>query len=139
MNKHWQAGSIPQEWKHAKITFIPKAGKKLNTENLRPISLTSCLGKLMEHVILTRLQNYAEDINLLPETMIGFRAHLSTQDILLQLNKDIIEAEKGTGTEAILGLDLHKAFDNISHKAILTNLSEINPGEDGQLHPILPY
>lgn len=126
INKYWQDGEIPQEWKHARIIFIPKPGKKLITENLRPISLTSCLGKLMEHVVLNRLQGYEEDNNLLPPSMLGFRAHLSTQDVMLQLSEEVIP--KSSNTRAILGLDLNKAFDNVSHEAILTNLSRLNPG-----------
>lgn len=41
---------LPIEWKTALVTFIPKAGKTINTDNLRPISLTSCAGKLMEAI-----------------------------------------------------------------------------------------
>ncbi|KAG0419592.1 hypothetical protein HPB47_003993 [Ixodes persulcatus] len=34
----WSTGVLPSEWKHAEITFIPKPGKALTLENLRPIS-----------------------------------------------------------------------------------------------------
>ncbi|XP_037561082.1 uncharacterized protein LOC119440226 [Dermacentor silvarum] len=91
MNKYWVAGEIPAQWKHARIIFIPKPGKKLCIENMRPISLTSCVGKLMEHVVLNRLQGYAEDKEFLPATMLGFRANLSTQDVMIQLKTDVID------------------------------------------------
>ncbi|XP_070392692.1 uncharacterized protein [Dermacentor albipictus] len=110
--------------------MIPKPGKKLHLENLRPISLTSCAGKLMEHVILTRLTNYMEDNGLFPHTMIGFRPKLSTQDIMLQIKHQIIDAGPQTlDTKAILGLDLTKAFDNITHRAILENLQGLGVGQ----------
>ncbi|XP_037505476.1 uncharacterized protein LOC119381788 [Rhipicephalus sanguineus] len=128
MNKYWVAGEIPAQWKHSTIIFIPKPGKKLCVENLRPISLTSCVGKLMEHVVLNRFQGYAEDKAIFPATMIGFRANLSMQDVMLQLKDDVVDPGNGTGTKAILGLDLNKAFDNVSHEAILKNLSDVNPG-----------
>uniref|UniRef100_A0A6G5A918 Putative tick transposon n=1 Tax=Rhipicephalus microplus TaxID=6941 RepID=A0A6G5A918_RHIMP len=60
--------------------------------------------------------------------MIGFRANLSTQDVMIQLKHDVVDPGHGTGTKAVLGLDLNKAFDNVSHEAILNNLSEIGPG-----------
>lgn len=129
MNECWRSGHLPSEWKHARVAFIPKPGKKLDLENLRPISLTSCLGKLMEHVVLCRLQNFAEEHRLLPPTMLGFRAHLSTQDALIQLHHDLLRPESGTSTKALLGLDLHKAFDNVKHSAILGSLSELRSGE----------
>lgn len=68
-NKHWESGTLPEDWKHAHIVLIPKPNKPTTLDNLRPISLTSCLGKLLEHIILNRLQPYLEDRELLPETM----------------------------------------------------------------------
>lgn len=129
MNECRAEGSILQQWKTAHVVMIPKPGKKLQIENLRPISLTSCVGKLMEHVILTRLQNYMEDRGLYPLSMIGFIPRLSTQDVLLQIKHQILDARgRGTGLKAILGLDLTKAFDNIKHSAILENLRDLGVG-----------
>ncbi|XP_072143706.1 uncharacterized protein [Dermacentor andersoni] len=45
-NTCWGAGSLPRQWKAAKIILIPKPGKPPNIENLRPISLTSCVSRL---------------------------------------------------------------------------------------------
>ena len=51
---------IPQTWKEAKITMIPKKeGMSRDPEKYRPISLTSCLGKLVERLIKKRL--YGKD------------------------------------------------------------------------------
>lgn len=109
INKSWKAGQIPQQWKTAKIVLIPKPGKRVQIADLRPISLTSCVGKLMEHVILERITTYLEDRDALPPTMIGFRRNLSTQDAMLQLKHQIID-NPGTATKAILGLDLKKTL-----------------------------
>ncbi|KAM7290784.1 uncharacterized protein ISCGN_027375 [Ixodes scapularis] len=128
-NRHWEEGTLPAAWKHADIILIPKTGKPPKLENLRPISLTSCIGKLFEHVILNRLQPYVENNNLLPPTIFGFRPHLSTQDILLQLHEDINRQVSAHSTRAILTLDLKGAFDNVSHDIILTNLSDLNCGQ----------
>lgn len=55
INSQWQAGTLPALWRHAHITLIPKPNKPLTSGNLRPISLTSCAGKLYEHLIHNRL------------------------------------------------------------------------------------
>lgn len=128
-NAYWTTETLPQEWKHAKVTFIPKPGKSLKIENLRPISLTSCLGKLLEHIIHARLTQHLSRLQIIPPTMIGFQAGLSTQDILLQLKQEIITPANHFDTAAILALDLHKAFDNVKHSAILNNLQATNPGQ----------
>lgn len=54
--------------------------------HLNPIFLTSCLGKLFEHVILARLQTYLDDHVLYPDSMFHFRLPLSTQDVMLQIS-----------------------------------------------------
>lgn len=61
--------------------------------------------------------------------MFGFRPHLSTQDILLQLKNDIFESASRTTPKAILALDLKGAFDNVAHASILKNLNNLGIGE----------
>lgn len=61
VNKHWVAETVLFECKHSEVTITPKLGTKLPTENLRPISLTSCLGKLYQRVVTKRLQDYMEE------------------------------------------------------------------------------
>lgn len=60
--------------------------------------------------------------------MIGFKTQLSTQDVMLQLHAEVIDPPNKTGTKAIFALDLEKAFDNVSHEAILQTLANINAG-----------
>ncbi|XP_077553513.1 uncharacterized protein LOC144168388 [Haemaphysalis longicornis] len=47
-NQVWETGKLPPEWKEAEVRFIPKPGKTPHIDNMRPISLTSCVGKIME-------------------------------------------------------------------------------------------
>lgn len=53
-------------------------------------------------------------------TMLGFRKHLSTQDVMLQLQELVVKATRNS-PRAILALDLKGAFENITHASILTN------------------
>ncbi|XP_037576964.1 uncharacterized protein LOC119459216 [Dermacentor silvarum] len=125
----WEKNEIPSEWKHSEIIVIPKPGKKPAVEALRPISLTSCLGKLYERVVQTRLQHYIEDNDLFHPSMIGFRSGLSTQDAFLLLKEEVLSNIPRGGEHLIMALDLKSAFDNVSHEAILSELSNLNCGE----------
>lgn len=127
-NKCWKEGTLPQSWRHAKIVFIPKPNKPLTISNLRPISLTSCLGKLLEHVALNRLTQHMHDHNLYPHSMVGFRPCLSAQDAMLQLTHGILDPLIPAHTKAVLALDLTKAFDRVEHRAIMAALSPLNVG-----------
>lgn len=51
---------------------------------MRPISLTSCVGKVVERIVLRRLQAQLDETSQVPATMYGFRQYLSTQDIHIQ-------------------------------------------------------
>ena len=84
---------IPQTWKSAKITMIPKKdSSKTNPNNYRPISVTSCLGKILERIITTRLVAHLELNNLLADFQFGFRRRRRTTDNLLFLSQKIIES-----------------------------------------------
>ena len=54
-NLSWENGHVPQIWREANMIPIHKKDKdKLKTSSYRPISLTSCVGKVMERLINTR-------------------------------------------------------------------------------------
>lgn len=82
----------------------------------------------MEHALLNRINSYLEDTTAYPHSIIGFRAHLSTQDAVLLLKHQIFDG-KSRHTKAILGLDLECAFDNVAHSTILEHISLLSLGE----------
>lgn len=129
-NKCWRAGALPKQWKAARTILIPKPRKPPGIENLRPISLTSCVGKVLEHVLNSRWQRYLEDEGLYTDTMLGFRDTLSTQDAMILIQHDILDASVPTkDNRAVLGLDLQSAFDKVRHSAVLAQVSRLGPGE----------
>ena len=51
-NHSWIKGVVPAVWKEAIVIPVPKKGKnKKNPRSYRPISLLSCVGKLLERMI----------------------------------------------------------------------------------------
>lgn len=50
--KSLAVSELPEDWRKAKITPIPKAGNSGDPSNVRPISLTSTSCKIFEHIIL---------------------------------------------------------------------------------------
>ena len=56
-NKTWQEGSLPQSWREATMIPIYKKGEsKTEATSYRPISLTSCVVKLLERIINARMK-----------------------------------------------------------------------------------
>ena len=78
-NASWDSASAPQAWREATMVPIHKKGKDgTKADNYRPISLTSCVGKLMERLINTRLTWHLEKKEIITPKQAGFRQHRST-------------------------------------------------------------
>ncbi|KAG0412165.1 hypothetical protein HPB47_010704 [Ixodes persulcatus] len=127
INHIWEQGSVPESWKTVTVVLIPKPGWPPGLDSLRPISLTSCVGKVAEHVLHNSISRHIEGKNLFPYNMIGFSPSLSTQDAMKLLKHQIFN-KNTRDVRAILGLDLEKAFGSITHAHILDSISELGPG-----------
>jgi hypothetical protein len=67
--------------KTAEVIMMPKPGKNLSeVESYRPISLLSLMLKLLENLILQRLEAISEEKHLVPTHQFGFRKNRSTTD-----------------------------------------------------------
>ncbi|KAM7310914.1 hypothetical protein ISCGN_007822 [Ixodes scapularis] len=129
INEVWATGELPEEWKEAHVIMLPKPGKLPNTPaNLRPISKTSCMGKLMEKMALNRLEWHLEATNELAHSLVGFRKHVSTQDVAKMIKEQVYDNPSTVQQRTIVAVDLKRAFDNVMLEAILRNLRETNPG-----------
>jgi len=66
LNLSWKKGELPQIWKNAHLVPILKKGKNpAEPRSFRPISLTSCIGKIAERLINRRLYWFLETSELL--------------------------------------------------------------------------
>ncbi|KAM7315877.1 hypothetical protein ISCGN_005660 [Ixodes scapularis] len=119
-NEIWESGQLPDDWKISTVIPIPKSGKPNNDiQNLRPISLTSNLCKVMERMVLARITWILESHNRLHPMQTGFRPHLSTQDSLAMIHNDITKFQPTVQPRTIVAIDIKKAFDSIPHETVI--------------------
>ena len=108
-------------------------GKSLNSPaSLRPISLPSCVSKLFERIILSRLLFFLESNSILSTHQAGFRPGRSTLDQILFFSQSISDGlnKPRLCSRTILStVDFSKAFDSVWHPALFHKL--ISAG----LHP----
>ena len=105
-------GYFPDNWKCAKTILIPKPGKDpKQAKNHRPISLLSCLGKILERILASRLSTYMEKNKLFAESQSGFRAGRMTSEHTLNMVESSFTAFKSKQTVAAIFLDAEMAFD----------------------------
>ena len=122
-NHSWIKGVVPAVWKEAIVIPVPKKGKdKKNPRSYRPISLLSCVGKLLERMINRRLINHPESNNVLSPTQTGYRKHRSTEDQLAYLAQNIEDAFQEKRKVLAVFFDLSNAFDKVWKEGLLVNL-----------------
>ena len=119
-NESCKTGTVPAMWKKTTIIHIHKKGKHKNNPNsYRPISLLSCLGKLLEKVINRRLLSFLEDNNVLSQIQTGYTKHRSTEDQLALIAQDIENAFQEKKKVVAVLFDLTKAFDTVWREGLL--------------------
>ena len=112
-NLIFEKGVFPDSWLIGIIKPIYKTGDKNNTENYRPITLLSCLGKLFTAVLNNRLKLYLESYDVLSEAQAGFRKEYSTSDHMFTLY-GLIELMKARKKKLYCTfIDFSKAFDSV--------------------------
>ena len=124
-NLSWSSHSFPSIWKTS-IIFIHKMGKPLDSPaSFRPISLTICVSKLFERIILSRLLFFLESNSILSPRQAGFRPGRYTLDQILCLSQSISNwfNKPRPGSRTILStIDFSKAFDSVWHPALFHKL-----------------
>ena len=122
----WSLHSFPSIWKTSSIIPIHKMGKPLDSPaSFWAIPLTSCVSKLFERIILSRLLFFLESNSILSPRQAGFRPGRSTLDQILFLSQSISDGfnKPRPGSQTILStIDFFKVFDSVWHPALFHKL-----------------
>jgi Reverse transcriptase (RNA-dependent DNA polymerase)/Endonuclease-reverse transcriptase len=116
-------GRLPLDWKTAFVSPIFKEGDPLDPLNYRPISLTSVVCKIMEHIIVSNIMSFLEGNKLLNANQHGFRQCLSCDTQLVELVNDLQQWNEKNFQIDLVFLDFKKAFDKVSHTKLIEKLS----------------
>ena len=126
LNKIWETGILPKSWKISLIVPVKKPNKNATSaSSYRPIALTSCLCKVMEKMINTRLVWYLEKNNLISPFQYGFRKNRSTLDPLFRLSNQIQQGFAQQKQTIAVFFDLEKAYDTTWRQGIISELCEL--------------
>ena len=119
-NRLWERAEFPGAWREAIVVPLLKPGKNgTDPVHYRPISLTSCLCKLMERLVHLRLAWLLESRGILASAQCGFRKSRSTVDHLVTLDTAIRLAFKERRHVGAVFFDLEGAYDTTWRHGIL--------------------
>lgn len=126
MNNCLGNGIFPDTWKIAKLKVILKDKNKDKRliGSYRPISLLTSMGKILERIVVERIQEEYKASNLENENQYGFRKGKSTEDAILHLRTSVSNTSKKY--VVALFIDIQGAFDNLWWPAIKARLIRAN-------------
>jgi hypothetical protein len=107
-------GRLTQSFKTALIKLIPKKGNSADIKKWRPISLLSCLYKIVSRAINNRLKSVVNRFTSREQK--GFTKHRYIQEVLINVCETIRYCDTNNIGAALVSVDQSRAFDTISHK-----------------------
>ena len=117
-------GVCPPTWKTAVTRLIHKGGDTKLMENWRPISLTSCLGKLFHSIISHRILHHALDSHAIDTSIQkGFLPHMNGTVEHTQVLCELLEYQRRHKRQYCLAqFDIKNAFGSVPHTVLLQAL-----------------
>jgi hypothetical protein len=113
-------GVLPQDWKDANVLPILKAQKlAAKLDGYRPISLTCMVCRVFEKLLKRSLLHFFLLHDHIDKEQYGFLARRSTTLQMLVCNEEWTKLMDENERVDIIYLDFKKAFDSVSHKALL--------------------
>ena len=102
------------------LVIKDKVGKLNSSENYRPIALASIVSKVLEIILMSRLERYI----LTADNQFGFKHKHSTDMCLFALKEILDNYNRQNTTMFLCFIDASKAFDRVNHEKMLKKLCE---------------
>ena len=94
-------------------------------KNYRPVSTLQFLGKLIERIVGSRLDEHMDNNNLHCRNQYGYKKGHSTETLLVKIVNDLLLSCDIRIPTLIMLLDLSAAFDTVDQDKMLAILSEV--------------
>ena len=126
-NECLRKGYFPKQWKDSIIIPIVKPGKEGSREvpKYRPISLFNVGGKVVEKLLIDRINHHVFSNSLLNENQYGFLPQKSTIDVAVAVKGFSRENLQQKNCVGMVSLDVKGAFDAAWWPSILSNLRDL--------------
>jgi predicted nucleic acid-binding Zn-ribbon protein len=126
VNHSLSSATVPTSLKSATVTPLLKKSS-LNGEdmkNYRPVSNLPYLSKLIEKVVVKRLNTHMSTHHLHEYYQSAYRMYHSTESALLRVHSDVLQAVDKKQCVFLVLLDQSAAFDTVDHSILLGRLED---------------
>lgn len=126
VNRALERGDFPSRWRKARVVLIQKGGKPPEEpSSYRPLCLLNAMGKLLEYLILERLEKEIDEKGGLSESQFGFRKGRSTVGAIRLLKQTAEEALAAKSICAVVTLDIKNAFNTAGWAMIVRKMESM--------------
>ena len=122
-NKSLIENCFPKVWKFANVLPLFKKDYPSLASNYRPVSLLSCVGKIMERIVFKNVYNHFHRNNLFYQYQAGFLPGHSTVYQLIEVYHNIVSSLDAGKSMCMVFCDLSKAFDRVWHQGLIYKLN----------------
>ena len=113
-------GELPQNLMHVVIIPLLKCKSKdpSAVDNYRPIAIATALSKVLEQILLRRLEGYLGTA----DSQFGFKSSHGTEMAIFSLKQTVAYYRERDSPVYLCFLDARKAFDRVNHWTLLREL-----------------
>ena len=111
--------TVTSNCREALITSLYKKGPRNITANYRPVSLTSVVSKMLEHIIFSSSMKHLNSYKILTPVQHGFRSKRSCETQLISTIQVYKKIKSGKDQVDVILLDFAKAFDKVPFQRLL--------------------
>ena len=117
-------GTFPDYFKEAIIRpLLKNPNIDVNAlKSYRPVSNLHFVSKLIENIVMVRLERHIVHNDLHEATQSSYKKHHSTETALLKISKDILCSLDFKQCTILASLDLSAAFDTVDHAIFIHKL-----------------
>ena len=127
VNKSLELGQLPSQLKEAIIKpHIKKSN--LDTEelkNYRPVSNIHFLSKILEKLVVKRLEEHMSAYNLYDNLQSAYRPQHATETAVLKIHHDIVSGLDNGKCTVLASRDLSAAFDTVDHSIFIARIQQL--------------
>ncbi len=114
-----RSGRVPDDWKLAIVTPVPKRRPPKCVRDFRPVSLLNIISKVLERHVKEILGNFMGNLS---DQQFGFRCKRSTTDCLANFTHDVAVGLNHHTKVGVVFFDVKSAFDSVPHSQLLHHL-----------------
>lgn len=136
INCIFNTGVYPECFKSGLTIPINKSGDKTNVADYRPVTMLSAYNKIVEKIILKRLQSFTlNHEKIIYSHQFGFRPKCNTEIAAVELIQYIQKSIDDRQKVSMISMDLKKAFDIVDLENLLSCLYDY--GIRGRAHDLI--